>query len=162
MKLARYKLSEARIRSLDKPGIYGDGDGLWIRVQKGGSRNWVFVWKRSGKRNEIGLGGYGRGTALVSLKHAREKADEVRERLARGEDPRGTKCKVNVITFKKCMKDLLASKASEWRNEKHRDQWHMTLEEYAKPLHDMPVAEIAMGDVKDVLLEHWKERQISA
>lgn len=160
--MARFKLSETRIRTLDKPGIYGDGDGLWLRVQKSGSRNWIFIWKRMGRRTELGLGGYGRGTAPVSLKLAREMADEIRDRLARGEDPRSKKRRSGVITFEKCMNDLLASKSGEWRNDKHRAQWEMTLKNYAKPLHDMPVAEIAMGDVKDVLLKHWDARPETA
>ncbi|MEJ5020194.1 Arm DNA-binding domain-containing protein [Ochrobactrum vermis] len=39
--MARNKLSETRIRTLTKPGIYSDGDGLYLRVRAGGSRQWV-------------------------------------------------------------------------------------------------------------------------
>jgi len=38
----------------------------------------------------------------------------------------------------------------------------MTLEEYAKPLHDKAVAEITPGDVKAALLPHWLERPETA
>ncbi|MGT2443080.1 Arm DNA-binding domain-containing protein [Ensifer adhaerens] len=57
--MARNKLSETKIKTLSSPGIYGDGDGLYLRVQKGGSKNWVFIYRRGEKRNEHGLGGYG-------------------------------------------------------------------------------------------------------
>lgn len=161
-KLARHKLSESNLKRLDKPGVYGDGDGLWLRVRKGGSKQWFFIWKRAGQRTEIGLGGYGQGTAPVSLSLAREKADAVREKLARGEDPRTEKKPARVVTFADCMEGLLQAKADEWTNDKHRAQWEMTLREYAKPLHDLPVAGIVIGDVKECLLPHWQERPETA
>ena len=86
--MARNKLSENRIKGLEKPGIYGDGDGLWLRVQKAGSKNWVFIFRRGASRTELGLGGYGHGTAPVSLALAREKAEAIREALARGQSVR--------------------------------------------------------------------------
>jgi len=160
--MARNKLTETKIKALTEPGIYGDGDGLYIRVQKGGSKNWVFVWRRGGKRSEMGLGGHGRGTAPVSLSLAREKASAIRDQLARGEDPKASKRPAKVITFKHCMEGLLESRANDWRNAKHKAQWEMTLTEYAKPLHDIPVADIVMGDVKDCLMVHWQERPETA
>jgi integrase len=109
-----------------------------------------------------GLGGYGQGTAPVSLALAREKADAIRDKLARGLDPAAERKPPRVITFGHCMEDLLAAKASEWTNGKHRQQWEMTLREYAKLLHDLPIAEIAKGDVKACILRHWKERPEAA
>jgi len=160
--MARNKLSETKIKTLSKPGIYGDGDGLYLRVQKGGSKNWVFIYRRGDKRNELGLGGYGQGTAPVSLSLAREKADAIRQQLARGEDPRADRLAAKPKTFKDCMDDLLKAKESEWTNEKHADQWVMTLRDYAKPLHDLPIADIVIGDIKDCLMPHWTERPETA
>lgn len=160
--MARNKLTENRIKSLTKPGMYGDGDGLYIRVQKAGSRNWIFVWRRGPERHEMGLGGYGSGTAPVSLAIAREKAEVIRQQLARGEDPKTRRRPLRVITFEHCMNELLASKATAWKNAKHKAQWEMTLREYAAPLHEMPIAEIVVGDVKDCLLPHWQERPETA
>ena len=147
---------------LDKPGIYSDGDGLFLRVRDGGSKQFIFIYRRGKARSELGLGGYGQGTAPVSLALAREKADAIRDRLARGFDPAAERKPPRVVTFKHCMDDLLAAKAPEWTNDKHRQQWEMTLREYAKPLHDLPVADIAMGDVKACILPHWRERPETA
>lgn len=158
--MARFKLTEAAIKRLDQPGIYSDGDGLFLRVRKGGSRQWCFITRRGGKRAEIGLGGYGQGTAPVSLSVAREKADAIRDQLARGIDPRDKPARV--ITFKHCMDELLRSKEGAWKNDKHRAQWHMTLREYAEPLHELPVADIVVGDVKAALEPHWTERPVTA
>ncbi|MER8810460.1 tyrosine-type recombinase/integrase [Mesorhizobium australicum] len=160
--MARHKLSEASVKKLDKAGIYSDGDGLFMRVRKGGSKQWFFIYKRAGKRIELGLGGYGRGTAPVSLGLAREKAEAFRQKLARGEDLRASTKPVRVITFEHCMDELLKAKAGNWKNAKHRAQWEMTLREYAQPLHNMPVADIVLGDVKDCLITHWQERPETA
>lgn len=147
--MARNKLSETRIRTLSKPGVYSDGDGLYLRVRSGGSKQWIFIHKRGGIRTETGLGGYGQGTAPVSLALAREKADALRERLARGEELHNRK------TFLDVMDDVLTVKKASFKNEKHKDQWSMTLTKYAEPLHKKLVAEITRDDVVEVLKPIW-------
>nr|WP_055048891.1 site-specific integrase [Devosia sp. A16] len=161
--MARNKLTEARCKSLAEAGVYGDGDGLWLRVQRSGSKNWIFIYRRGSARVELGLGGYGRGTAPVSLALAREKAEAIRQQLARGEDPRATKAPSAMPkTFGECVEDLLLLKASQLRNAKHLHQWEMTLRDYAKPLHGMPVADVSVDDVVSCLTPHWTERQETA
>jgi len=150
------------VKRLDKPGIYSDGDGLFLRVRKGGSRQWFFIYRRGGSRTEIGLGGYGQGTAPVSLALSREKAEAIRAKLARGADPRDERQPARIVTFKHCMDELLKSKENSWKNDKHRAQWHMTLKDYAEPLHGLAVADIAIGDVKACLEPHWHERPVTA
>lgn len=156
MDMARFKLTETKIKKLDKAGIYSDGDGLFIRVRAGGSKQWFFIYKRGGKRTEIGLGGYGQGTAPVSLELAREKADAIRDRLARGEDLQKR------VTFLDLMEDVIEKKEAESKNDKHKAQWRMTLETYAKPLHDMPIATITRDDVVKTLKPIWTEKPETA
>lgn len=147
--MARNKLSETRIRTLTKAGIYSDGDGLYLRVRAGGSKQWFFIYRRGTDRKEIGLGGYGQGAAPVSLALAREKAEAIRERLARGEDL------IHRKTFADVMDDVIAVKEASFRNEKHRAQWRMTLDKYAAPLHKKAVAEITRDDVVETLKPIW-------
>src|SRR5690606_12592386 len=149
MDMARNKLSETRIRTLTKPGVYSDGDGLYLRVFKGGSKSWIFIYKRKGIRTELGLGGYGQGTAPVSLALAREKAEAIRQRLARGEELDSKK------TFLDIMDDVLDVKQASFRNEKHKAQWSMTLTKYAEPLHKKPITDITRDDVLEVLKPIW-------
>lgn len=145
--MARNKLSETKIKAFTKPGVYGDG--LFLRVRTGGFKQWFFIFKRAGKRTEIGLGGYGAGTAPVSVALAREKAEAIRERLARGEDVAKRK------TFEDVMADVLEVKRASFRNEKHRDQWSMTLREYSKPLHKKPIADLTRDDIVETLKPIW-------
>lgn len=167
--MARFKLSESRIKGITRAGIYSDGAGLFLRVRKGGSKQFLFVVKRGGRRTELGLGGYGNpnSTAPVSLALAREKAEALRQRLARGEDIReGIVLKRQqargAVTFWECAQQLIEAKRPQWSNGKHARQWEMTLREYAEPLHDLPVADITVADVKACLLPHWQERPETA
>lgn len=146
--MARNKLSETRIRTLPV-GIHSDGDGLYLRVRSGGSKQWFFIYKREGKRTELGLGGHGQGTAPVSLALARAKADAIRERLARGDDLAARK------TFLDVMEDVIKVKEVGFRNAKHRAQWRMTLDEYAAPLHKKAIADITRDDVVSTLKPIW-------
>lgn len=97
----------------------------------------------------MGLGGYGQGTAPVSLALAREKAEAIRQRLARGEDLLQRK------TFLDVMEDVIAVKEASFKNEKHKAQWRMTLDRYAAPLHQKPIADITRDDVVEALKSIW-------
>ena len=66
------KLSATRIKSLVRPGLYGDGGTLHLRVAGGGSRSWVQRIVIRGRCTDIGLGGY----PLVSLSEARTLAEQ--------------------------------------------------------------------------------------
>jgi integrase len=152
--MARHRLTEAKIRTLHEPGVHGDGDGLFLRVREGGSKQFVFIYRRGKKRTEIGLGGYGQGTAPVSLALARKKAEEIRGQLSRGEDPRPGK--TAKPTFRKVMESTIAVKHADFRNEKHKAQWRMTLDKYAAPLHEIPVADITVDNIVTALEPVWQ------
>lgn len=164
--MARNKLTERECKALNAPGIYGDGDGLYLRVNAPkaalpSSKNWVFVWRRKESgRHELGLGGYGQGTAPVSLSLAREKADAIRQQLARGEDPSRPRTKAK--TFKDCVDLFLAVKRQELKSVKSLAGWELTLNEYAKPLHDLAVAKVSVDDVVSCVEPHWQIRPETA
>jgi hypothetical protein len=64
------RLSAAKIRSQMEPGFYGDGNGLYLKVDPSGAKRWIQRIVIQGKRRDIGLG----STTLVSLAEAREAA----------------------------------------------------------------------------------------
>lgn len=153
--MARHKLTEKTCKSLIEPGIYGDGDGLWLRVRAGGSRQWVFIYRWAGKRAELGLGGYGTGTAPVSLALAREKAEAVRQRLARDEDPKTERKAKSGKTFLDIMNDVITTKTKGFKNAKHRQQWRNTLDTYATHLHPILISKVTVDDVVETLKPIW-------
>ena len=157
--MARNKLSESRIPKLPS-GLHSDGDGLYIRVQKTGSRNWLFIYRRGDKRQEMGLGGYGRGTAPVNLTLAREKADAIRQQLAKGENPRPSK--VKPTTFAEAAEALIKVREQEWTSARHAENWRMTLRDHAKALGALPVGKITTDDIVRCLEPHLVERHDTA
>ncbi|WP_189476268.1 site-specific integrase [Mesorhizobium sp. M2A.F.Ca.ET.043.05.1.1] len=84
MARASNKLTDTWLkRSKIDNGIYGDGDGLYLRVQ-GSGRSWVYIYAGAGgKRREMGLGAY----PSVGLADARGRADAARKIRATGGDP---------------------------------------------------------------------------
>ncbi|NNF79221.1 MAG: DUF4102 domain-containing protein, partial [Rhizobiales bacterium] len=63
------------VRTVEVPGKYFDGHGLFLRVTDGGGKQWVQRITIRGKRRELGLG----SPTLVSLAEAREQALENRK-----------------------------------------------------------------------------------
>jgi integrase len=96
----------------------------------------------------------------VTLAEAREKAARYRSMLAKGIDPLDAKradqeAAAGRRTFGECAAELIKSKSSEWRNEKHRAQWANTLHDYCRPIHDVPVDAIDTAAVLSVLQPIW-------
>jgi hypothetical protein len=131
--------------TFSRPGRHSEGGNLFLAIDKTGRRRWTFLWRRGGKTHEIGLG----PASAVSLARARELASEYRDGLAKGVSPlerreAERRARDGKKTFGACADALLDAKSSEWRNAKHRAQWKMTLEEYAKPLRALPVDGVTM------------------
>jgi hypothetical protein len=60
------KLSDAAAKAARKPGRHSDGGGLYLNVSPTGTKSWLFIWARDGKRREMGLGAYPAVTLAVS------------------------------------------------------------------------------------------------
>ncbi len=146
-----------------KPGQHGDGDGLYLIVSPTGARKWIFRFTFAGKVRNMGLG----AADVIGLAEARDKASEVRKLVASGKNPIEERREAERIakgkpTFGAMADAFLEAKESEWRNDKHRAQWKMTLEVYAKPLRVLPVDEIDTEAVLAVLQPIWLEKPETA
>jgi integrase len=153
-----HTLSARTVATLTKSGRHSDGGGLYLNITASGARSWVFMWKVGGKRREMGLG----PLRDVPLAKARERAAEVRQKLADGLDPIAARDKPKVTTFGEAADALIESMASSWRNEKHRAQWKMTLTVYCEPLRAKPVTEIGTEDILKVLKPLWTTKPETA
>lgn len=79
-------LTDTIIRSLTpgpKPIKKADEKGLFLLVQPSGGKLWRLKYRIEGKEKKLGLGRY----PDVSLKEARKRRDEARQKLADGIDP---------------------------------------------------------------------------
>src|SRR5262249_14769432 len=70
------RLTDLQVAHLAKVARHADGGGLYLQIDKDGSRYWIFMWKRGGKRRVMGLG----SARTVSLFDARREADECRRK----------------------------------------------------------------------------------
>lgn len=88
-------LSDTAIRAAKasvKPTKLGDEKGLFLLVQPSGGKLWRLKYRFDGKEKKLSLGRY----PEITLKEARRRRDEARERLALGQDPQAEKRQAKV------------------------------------------------------------------
>ena len=82
--MSKELLTAHRIRSASAPALYKDGGGLRFIVTARGTKRWELWISFNGRKRQLGLGVY----PQVSLKEARDKADEIRRAARNGIDLR--------------------------------------------------------------------------
>lgn len=167
-----------------KPGRHVDGNGLHLLVKASGARSWVLRYSLQGKTRDIGLSRCPEALLLLeqsereelSLAQARDLAAIYRLKVRAGIDPLSEReqqaaasrvaqaqAEAAKLTFYDAAQSYLASRTSTWRNAKHRQQWHNTLNTYAFPaLGELPVEEIGTGEVLAVLEPIWQSKAETA
>jgi integrase len=144
------RLTTRTVASLAAPGRYSDGANLYLSISPNGGKRWTFLFQRNGRQVELGLG----SARIISLAKAREIARAMHEKLVLGEDPRAVRKPVS-STFGDVADALLKSLEPSFRNEKHRDQWRMTLTDHAARLRPLAINAITTEDVLAVLKPMW-------
>jgi integrase len=156
------KLTAQYLNSNLETGRYYDdsGTGLHIHVRKTGSKSWAQKIRYNGKQLELGLGSY----PFVMLAEARRIAAENKSLVSKGINPKYKREKAKAIpTFSEVMESALPSILDNLSNDKHKAQWRSTLETYALPqIGGMPVNEITVNEIHDLLKPIWKEKTETA
>ncbi len=169
------ELSALDVKRLVHPGgnrnalcSVGGVPGLYLQLTPKQGRSWVLRAKVGAARRDVGLGGF----PAVTLSQARDKAREARSKIAQGIDPveerKASKAALAAaqnrgLTFADATDRYLAAKLDAFKNAKHRQQWHNTLETYAKPeLGKMLVQDIVVQDVLRVLQPMWSDKTETA
>lgn len=138
-----------------------------ILVVRGNTRRFVFRYSENGKRTDKALG----PARKLSLSDAKALADELRSKLALGEEiktRRERKEKENtpdVPVFKTYAIETIdrLQEVKRWRNKKHANQWRNTIEQYTFPfIGDKPINEITREDVLNILKPIWLEKNETA
>ena len=157
------KLTRKLVENLG-PGRHGDGNGLYLVVDKSGARRWIVrvVVKgqknRQGKplRTHYGLG----GVDVVTLNQARDRALEYRRMAKQGLNPRFN-AKREIPTFEEIAQQVHIERLPTWKNAKHGQQWLNTLRVYAFPkIGRMPVDSIGQPEVLMCLSPIWTEKPL--
>ena len=101
----------------DKAWKLTDGGGLYLHIQPKGARYWRHDYRHMGKRKTLALGVY----PEVSLKQAREKHQEARDKLKQDIDPCEQR-KVEKLTRHIAAADSFEAIAREWFETKMYDK----------------------------------------
>ena len=153
------RLSAAKVKAIKKPGMHGDGNGLYLRVTGSGSRSWMQRIVIHGRRRDLGLGGY----PAIGLAEARALALANKALVTAGRDPLAERHRANVPTFREAAKKVYEANLPRWRNGKHTVNWWGSLELHAFPvIGDVKVDRIRRGDVLAVLEPIWAVRPETA
>jgi integrase len=156
------RLSARCVSTVKKVGLHADGGGLYLRVDKSGSKRWAFIFRWRGKRTEMGWG----SVLTVSLVDARERAKEARQAILDGDNPiekrRREGSARGLPTFGAAADKLIEDLSPQWKNAVHRAQWKTSLEVDAAALRPLPVASISTEDVLGILQPIWKTKPETA
>jgi integrase len=148
----------------------GDGNNLWLFVDKNGNKSWVFRFKSptTDTEREMGIG----PERDVTLVQARQAAQEARKLLLAGQDPlevRRAKQQADKIdaerpiTFRDYAEQFVSGRESAWKNPVHRQQWRNSLRDHVFPIvGDMAIADIDTDSVLNVLRPIWNEKPETA
>jgi len=164
------KLSAAAVRYASRPGLYGDGRGLYLQISAFGTKAWVFRYMMDGRARKMGLG----AIHTVSLAEARKRAADARLKVHDGIDPiEDLKARraqrrleaAKTMTFKACADKFIEANRAGWKNDKHAAQWFASFNETKRgsrvypaataAINDLPVSAIDTGLVLKVLEPNW-------
>jgi integrase len=161
---ALHRLTNAAVRAAP-PGKYGDGGGLWLYRRKDDGAQWVLRYTLHGRRHEMGLGRY----PEVSLKEAREAADEWRGVVRQGLDAikererRRRVAEQNANVLRDIALDAFESRKAQLKGDGKAGRWFSPLELHVLPkLGRMPVSEIDQRDIRDTLQPIWHAKASTA
>jgi hypothetical protein len=145
------KLSARAVETIRKPGRHSDGGNLYLNVQDGGSKSWLFIYRVGGKQREMGLG----DLSKVGLAKAREKAKEARELIGAGKDPIEEKRRPAKPTFGERADAYIKAKEAGWKNSKAKPAWVLTTQTYAASIRAKPIDTITTADIVSILEPIW-------
>ena len=160
-----HNLTDRTIKAAKTACTLRDGGGLELRVKNENSKSWVLRKTVNGLRKEYGLG----SLVDVPLKVARDKAEQYRQLIDQGVDPKfylnglAKARKVKDITFREAADRYISEHEAEWTNEKHRKQWRSTIETYANPIiGSIPVAQLTADHILEILKPIWIDKTETA
>lgn len=165
MPRATNRLTTKTVAALKTPGMHADGGGLYLRITKALSKQWVFIFQWAGKRSEMGLG----GLAALSLAEARAARDSATALIRAGQNPISARQAASAPatprtgdTFGEVATEVIDGLEAGWKNDKHKAQWRSSLKTYCKPIWDTPVGLVDTDGVKACLVPIWSTKPETA
>jgi integrase len=157
MKLNIKNTSAIELPPGSKDAVFWDDDiaGFGIRVREGGSRTWIYRYRRGSKQRSMKLG----SAKSVPLAVARENASKLEAEVRLGGDPALKNQTANLNadnTFEVLANQYLEARKSKWRPKSYI-QYQCHLLKYAKPLHRLPITAVSQRNIANLLTEITKD-----
>ena len=159
------RLSAAFVKTVNRPGRYGDGRGgiglsLLVKpaLNGGFSKSWAQRQRIDGRLVSLGLGSY----PVITLAKARSKALENARAIADGSDPRAKPS--TVPTFAEAANTVVDIHRVSWKDAGRSAKiWHSSFNMHVLPrIGSKRVSEVTSADVLDVLMGIWYEKPETA
>lgn len=140
---------------------YTDGDGLYLQINKNGSKYWRMDYTNpiTKKRNTLALGVY----PTIALEQARKRRDEVKLQLAEGKDPANERdikreqTKLSMINaFKFIAQDWLELREKEGK--KDSEVIRRLNKDVLPFIGDMPISQISLEIIESEVTNRIVER----
>ncbi len=149
------RLTTRTVSAAKAPGWYADGQGLYLRIDSGGAKRWVYVFQWRSARKEMGL-----GSALdVSLAQAREARVLARAEVKAERNPieeRRRARRSTASTFGEIADQVVATVAAGAKTPgKLEAAWARTFSLYVPQLRPLAVDEVTTEDVIAALNPIW-------
>ena len=154
-----YTLKPAAIdnaKPRDRAYALTDGGGLYVEVMPGGSKVWRYKYHRDAKREKVTIGQY----PSFGIKEARDRHEELREQLHKGDSPAKAKQRATVerraaeasaITFRAFAQRWI-DETLFYRSEGYRAQIVRWLDAYVYPaIGDRSLAEVTPAEVLGII-----------
>ena len=139
------------------PGKYGDRDGLILRVNRSGSKQWLWRGTIRRRRVDLGLG----SARYRTLREARELAFEYRRISHSGGDPRQSRDTAPTVEL--AAEQVVEIQRPTWRGRKSENDWRQTLRRHILPtLGSIPVDHVSASDVLRIIGPLWTRQPETA
>ena len=160
------RLNNFKIKSLPINKKISDGSGLNLTLTSRDRGNWTFRYTYNGKAKEMGLGSY----PEISIVEARNLALEKRTLKSNGVDPifekkilKKQEQEKAKRLFSQVTTDYIEDNKAAWKNQKHAQQWHNSLRDYAfNILDEVPFHCLETDHVYRVLKPIWYSKAETA
>jgi integrase len=159
------RLTAREVQTADKDVC--DGSGLWLQVTPVlGGKSWLLRYRFDRRARQLGLG----SAWTTSLAEARKRAQEARDLIARGIDPRERRDVARAErmarvakrkTFEQCFRDYIETHRAGWKSEKHAAQWDASIK-HTTSLNPLDVSTIEKAHVLGALKPIWLEKTETA
>src|SRR4051794_5166858 len=163
-KRAQRPLTARRVQQERTPGMYADGNGLYLHVGNGG-KSWIFRYQIGGRRRDMGLG----PVAFVPLAEARDRVLDLHRTIRAGTDPLAIKRqeraaarsnRIKPLTFAEAAAAYITAHEAGWADKR---SWPSTMTLYVNPIiGELPVENVDLPSVLRVLEPIWLPKTESA